>query len=170
MEKPEQKQGYSLLAKGLHWGFVLLFAYGIFKQVDDLNQLADSALFRFEMGFALVFLLVVLLRYLYMSRTQETALPADTPRWQKIAARTVHLGLYASLAGIALSGLLIGGLYWLGLRDGILIEAVVELHGALVSLSYWLIGLHIAGALFHRLRRDGVWSAMVPVWKEKAER
>ena len=106
MEKPEQKQGYSLLAKGLHWGFVLLFAYGIFKQVDDLNQLADSALFRFEMGFALVFLLVVLLRYLYMSRTQETALPADTPRWQKIAARTVHLGLYASLAGIALSGLL----------------------------------------------------------------
>ncbi len=170
MEKPEQRQGYSLLAKGLHWGFVLLFAYGIFKQVDNLNQLADSAFFRFEMGFALVFLLVVILRYLYMSRTQETALPADAPGWQKLAARTVHLGLYASLAGIALSGLLIGGLYWLGLRGGLAIEAAIGLHEMMISLSYWLIGLHIAGALFHRLRRDGVWSAMVPFWKEKAER
>ncbi len=43
--------------KMLHWGFVLLFAYGIFKQLDNLSQLEDSALFRFEIIFALVFLL-----------------------------------------------------------------------------------------------------------------
>ena len=97
---------------------MLLFAYGIVKQVDDLSQLADSAFFRFEMGFALVFLLVVVARYLYMSRTQETALPEGTHKLQKLAAKLVHLGIYASLAGIPLSGLLIGVLFWLGCVAG----------------------------------------------------
>ena len=170
MEKPDHKQGYSLLAKALHWGFVLLFAYGIVKQVDDLSQLADSAFFRFEMGFALVFLLVVVARYLYMSRTQKTLLLEGTHKLQKLAAKLVHLGIYASLAGIPLSGLLIGVLFWLGLRGGVLMEGAIGLHEMLISLSYWLIGLHILAALFHRLRQDGVWSAMVPLWREKTEK
>jgi|TARA_B100000900_G_scaffold379785_1_gene364950 cytochrome b561 len=37
-------------------------------------------------------------------------------------------------------------------------------------LSYWLIGIHIAAALYHRWLGDGVWNAMVPVWKERANR
>lgn len=165
-----KQRGYSLLAKMLHWGFVLLFAYGIFKQLDNLSQLEDSALFRFEMIFALVFLLIVVLRYFYMTRTQQTALPENTHKLQKIAAKAVHLGMYASLAGIALSGLMIGGLFWLGLRDGLLIAAAIELHGGLVLLSYWLIGLHIAAAIYHRFLGDGVWSAMVPLWEETADK
>ena len=56
------------LAKTLHWGFVGLYAYGMFKQLDDLSQLEDAALLQFEVLFASVFLLIVVLRYLYMKR------------------------------------------------------------------------------------------------------
>jgi len=32
----------------MHWGFVLLFIYGLLKQIDELNQLKDEALLKFE--------------------------------------------------------------------------------------------------------------------------
>ena len=38
------KQNYTVSAKIFHWGFVILFAYGISKQVDNINQLEDLAL------------------------------------------------------------------------------------------------------------------------------
>ena len=54
---------YSKLALLFHWGFVLLFAYGILKQVNDLDQLEESALLRFEVYFALIFLVFLVLRF-----------------------------------------------------------------------------------------------------------
>lgn len=36
---------YSVLGKFFHWGFVTIFSYGIYKQVDNISQLADGALF-----------------------------------------------------------------------------------------------------------------------------
>ena len=30
------------------------------------------------------------------------------------------------------------------------------------------MGAHIAGAIYHRFKGDGVWDAMVPFFKEKA--
>ena len=41
MQKQDSKQKYSFLAKFFHWGFVFLFGYGIFKQVDDIEQLEN---------------------------------------------------------------------------------------------------------------------------------
>ena len=35
---------YSIIAQLMHWGFVLLFAYGVFKQVDDVAELSDLSL------------------------------------------------------------------------------------------------------------------------------
>ena len=32
---------YSFLAKLLHWSFIFLFAYGIYKQIDNINELED---------------------------------------------------------------------------------------------------------------------------------
>jgi len=43
---------YSVLGKTFHWAFVALFAYGIYKQVDDISTLTDGALLRFEVIFA----------------------------------------------------------------------------------------------------------------------
>jgi cytochrome b561 len=85
-----------------------LFVYGVLKQVDDIGQLRDTALLRFEILFASALLIMLGARFLYMRRTQQTSLPEDTPYAQKIAAKIAHLGMYISLATIALSGILIG--------------------------------------------------------------
>jgi len=163
---PRREAHYSLVARLLHWGFILLFAFGIVKQVEDVAQLADAAFLRFEMVFAIIFLIVLGARFAYMKATQSSALPADTPVWQRRAAALVHYGMYASLAAIALSGILVGLIYGAGMTSGLILEAALEFHGLTVLVSYWLIAIHISAALYHRWLQDGVWSAMVPVWKE----
>ena len=163
----DSKSNFSFIAKFMHWGFVLLFIYGLLKQIDELNQLEDKALLQFEVIFATVFVLLLLIRFIYMKTTQKSSLPDSTPKSQLLAARVVHYGMYACLALIPLTGLLIGLLLWLGFEDGFLINIAVEAHGLSVSVIYWLIGLHILAAIFHRLKNDGVWSSMVPFLKEK---
>jgi cytochrome b561 len=41
------------------------------------------------------------------------------------------------------------------------------------EIFFWtsvnLMGLHIIGAFYHRLRSDGVWNSMVPILKEKTD-
>ena len=51
---------HTFLAKLIHWTFIPLYGYGIFKQVDDLSQLEDPSLLNFEILFATVFLVIVL--------------------------------------------------------------------------------------------------------------
>ena len=157
---------YSFLARLLHWFFVVLFSYGIFKQVDDINQLEDIFLLKSEMVFALVFLLFLAFRFLYMNKTQQTSLPSYTPRSQRLAAKFVHFSMYISLAGIACSGLMIGYLFSLGTKQGFLIDFITGIHELLVQIIYWLISIHVIAAIYHRLQEDGVWSSMVPFWKE----
>ena len=158
---------FSYLAKLFHWGFVLLFLYGLLKQIDSLNQLEEFSLLQFEVMFATVFLLLLAVRFFYMKKTQQSSLPEQTPEPQKLAAKIVHTGMYICLAAIPLSGLMIGLLFWLELKDGMLINIVIEAHEFAVSIIYWLIGIHILAAIYHRLKKDGVWSSMVPLWKEK---
>ena len=169
MNKKDQSvhSKYSSFAKLMHWGFVLLFVYGLLKQIDNLNQLEDSNLLKFEVVFASVFLFLLLIRFIYMKTTQQSSLPESTPKPQIMAAKIVHSAMYTCLALIPFTGLLIGLLFWLGLKDGLLINLVVGAHELSVSIIYWLIGLHVLAAVYHRLKNDGVWSSMVPLWKEK---
>ena len=151
----------------MHWGFVLLFIYAVLKQIESINQLEDGSLLKFEVVFAIVFLLLLAIRFFYMKKTQQSSLPEQTPEPQKLAAKIVHTGMYICLAAIPLSGLMIGLLFWLELKDGMLINIVIEAHEFAVSIIYWLIGIHVLAAIYHRLKKDGVWSSMVPLWKEK---
>lgn len=144
----------------------MVFAYGLTKQLDSVDQLSDAALLRFEIVFALVFLALLAIRYAYMHLTRPTALPADTPPMMKKLARLGHLAMYLSLAMIAVSGIVIGALYNAGGARATGMELAIALHEASVTATYATIALHVAAALFHRLKGDGIWSAMVPVWKE----
>ena len=167
MNNQKNKKQYSLFAKFWHWGFVLLFIYGVAKQVDEIQQLEDLFFFQFEIVFALLFLFLLAIRFVYMSKTQETSLPDDTSKIQKMAARTIHLGMYTTLAGTAITGLLIGLFYWLGFRQGFFIDFLTAIHSFVVNTVYWLVGIHIVAAIYHRLKKDGVWNSMVPFFKEK---
>ena len=167
MNNQKNKKQYSLFAKFWHWGFVLLFIYGVAKQVDEIEQLEDLFFFQFEIVFALLFLFLLAIRFVYMSKTQETSLPDDASKIQKIAARTVHLGMYTTLAGTAITGLSIGLFYWLGFRQGLFIDFLTVIHSFVVNTVYWLVAIHIVAAIYHRLKKDGVWNSMVPFFKEK---
>ena len=165
MRNPEveiTKPSYTLTAKIFHWSFVILFAYGISKQINNINQLEDLTLLKFEIAFALVFILFLVTRFVYMKRTQKSSLPPDTPMLQRVIAKAVHYGMYIGMISIAFSGLFIGCLYWLGLKSGIVIDTIIGLHEFSVSLVYWLVGLHLIGAIFHWFKDDGVWQSMVP--------
>ncbi|MEM1229857.1 MAG: cytochrome b/b6 domain-containing protein, partial [Pseudomonadota bacterium] len=155
-------------ARVVHWSFAVLFVYALTKQLDFVEQLEDRALLRFEVAFACVFLVVLFARFVYMRKAGATALPEQTPDLVKLLARACHLGMYAGLSLTALSGIAIGALYGSGTKDGIAMEIVISLHEVSIGASIFLILLHIGAAIMHRRAGDGIWSAMVPFWKEPA--
>ena len=167
--KQKSNQGFSLTAKSFHWGFILIFSYGILKQIDNINQLEDLALLKFEIIFALLFILFLIVRFIYMKRTQKSSLPPETTKLQKAAAKLVHYGMYVTMISIALSRLVIGFLYWLGWKSGLLLETIIFWHESSVSIVYWLIGLHLLGACYHWIKNDGVWESMVPILKRNGK-
>ena len=158
---------HSLVAMVLHWGFIGIFLYALTKQIDEVKELEDFSLLQKEMVFASLFLVLLLARFVYMRLTRPTALPTNTPRRVKLMAQSVHLGMYASLSMIAVTGLVIGGLYWSDIKDGSTMQVVLVAHELFVQTSYLLIFLHVTAAIYHRRKRDGIWSTMVPYfWKE----
>lgn len=167
MDKDSEIKSHGFIARSLHWGFAVMYVYGLTKGLESVNQLSDSALWNFEMTFAALFLSLLLVRYFYMSWVGASALPQDTPVWKKSAAKIGHIGIYISTGMIAVSGLVIGGLYKLGYTNGVVIEGTIALHEFSLTASYCLIAVHILAAVYHRFLGDGIWSSMVPILKEK---
>jgi cytochrome b subunit of formate dehydrogenase len=88
---------------------------------------------------------------------------------EMLMAQSVHLSMYISLAMIAVTGLVIGGMYWSGIKDGTEMHIALVAHEFFVQTSYLLIFLHISAAVYHRRKGDGIWSAMVPYfWRESS--
>jgi len=165
---------HTKLAKFIHWTFILLYLYGIVKQVNELEDLEDNQLLLFEIAFATVFLIIVILRYSYMRRF-KTFRGATEPVHivHYYFARIVHRAMYACFLLLPLTGLIIAGLYTQGYTENAtpdeeqtIMDIVLDLHGAVADLSYMLIILHIAAAIYSRIKGEGVWSSMVPVLKE----
>jgi len=158
---------HTFLAKVVHWTFVPLYIYGIIKQVDDLNELKDASLLHFEILFATVFLFIVLLRYFYMKDT-PTLLGAhnEVRKGHLFIAKTVHRLVYFSLIMLPTTGLLIAGLISLNARG---VVVAVALHEFSAFLSYIVIFLHVGASIYSRYKGEGIWNAMVPLWKEKGK-
>ncbi len=155
---------HTFLAKLIHWAFIPLYAYGIFKQVDDLNQLEDASLLNFEILFASVFLIIVLLRYFYMKETPVlVGAHDDVHKGHLFIAKTVHRLVYLSLIMLPATGLLIAGLFSLGVAG---VDIAIAIHEFSAFLSYVVIALHVSATFYSRFKGEGLWNAMVPIWKE----
>lgn len=173
MARPHTK-----LAKFIHWSFVLLYTYGIIKQVDDLSSLGNARLLLFEVGFATLFLVIVLVRYFYMRRfetLQGSTVPVHVIH--KRFARLVHVSMYICLILLPVTGLLIAGLYSQGYtvnatpdEPQTVMDFALDLHGLAADLSYFLIFLHISAAIYSRFKGEGVWSSMVPILNSEIPR
>ena len=75
--------------------------------------------------------------------------------------------MYLCLAMLPISGLLIAGLFTQGVKDGPLQAFALTLHEISASLSYVLIAMHVGAAIWSRIKGDGFWTSMVPIWKEE---
>ena len=166
LNSPKTDKTHGIVAKVFHWGFIAVFIYAIYKGLDNVEQLQDTSLLRFEIVFALGFLVLLAVRFFYMRAVQPTAVPDDAPTSLKMLSRLGHMAIYISVGMIAFTGVLIGALYGSGSTSGAMIEMVITVHEFSVQASYVSIAVHIAAAIFHRIKGDGIWSAMVPIFKE----
>ncbi|MDJ0823131.1 MAG: cytochrome b/b6 domain-containing protein [Paracoccaceae bacterium] len=157
-----QAKPHGFVTKSIHWISAGLLGYGYLKGLDSVSQLADPALLQFEITFALALGALFLLRLLWTKRVAGTTrLPAEAPRWEHMASRAVHAGLYVGVFGIVLSGLGIALGYVTPMLGGLFLTAMIGLHEVALAVLPLLLVAHIAGALWHKLaRRDAVLESM----------
>ena len=162
------ENSHTRLAKTIHWTFSILYAYGIFKQVEDLEELEDASLLNFEIFFAIVFLVIVMLRFFYM-KDAKTLLGAhdEIHKGHLFIAKVTHRLVYFSLIMLPTTGLLIAGIFNAEVPG---MEIAIALHEFSAFLSYITIGIHVAASLYSRYKGEGVWNAMVPVWREDSKK
>jgi cytochrome b561 len=153
---------HGFVTKGLHWLSAGLIAYGYFKGLDGISQLADPSLFQFEVTFALLLGAVFIARLIWTKAvTGSSRLPQDAPKWEHRASRLVHIGLYASVFAIVLTGLGIALGFATPVLGGFFLTAMLALHEVALTAMPLLLLVHIAGALWHKIvRRDGVMESM----------
>ena len=72
-----------------------------------------------------------------------------------------------SLIMLPTTGLLIAGILNAGIPG---MEIAIALHELSAFLSYITIGIHVAASLYSRYKGEGVWNAMVPVWREDSKK
>ena len=132
------ENSHTLLAKTIHWTFSILYAYGIFKQVEDLEELEDASLLNFEILFAVIFLIIVMLRFFYM-KDAKTLLGAhqEMHKGHLFIAKATHRLVYFSLIMLPTTGLLIAGILNAGLPG---MAIAIALHELSAFLSYITIG------------------------------
>ena len=159
---PSSAKPHGFVTRAIHWISILMIAYGYYKGLENVNQLADPALFRLEVMFATALGLVFAVRLFWTQKIGgATRLPDDAPAWEHFASRAVHYGLYGSVFTIVGSGLAIAYAYASPLLGNLFINAMIAVHEVALAVLPLLILTHVAGALWHKvIRRDGVMESM----------
>lgn len=163
---------YGKLTIALHWFMLALLAavYAcielreLFPRGSDPRNLLKT--WHFMLGLS-VFALV----WVRLAARLRGGTPPITPppaALQALAAKVVHVALYALMIAMPIGGWLILSAegepvpFWgltlpplVGPNEG-LAELIEEIHETAGTVGYWLIGLHAAAALFHHyvLRDD----------------
>ena len=160
MNKMAEPHGF--VTKGIHWISAGLLGFGYLKGLESVSQLADPALLQFEITFALALGALFMVRWVWTKRVAgATRLPDVAPNWEHVASRAVHLGLYAGVFLIVVSGLGIALGYSIPVLGGLFLTAMLGLHELALTIVPLLLLTHVAGALWHKIvRRDGVLESM----------
>ncbi len=160
---------HGFVTRGIHWLSAIMIAYGYFKGLDSLRQLSTPGVLQTEIVLALALGAVFLVRLFWTRRVAgATRLPSDAPKWEHVASKLVHYGLYASVFAIVLTGLGIALGFSTPALSGVFLAAMLGLHDFALGVLPLLLVVHIAGALWHKVvRKDGVLESMtgrLPIW------
>lgn len=173
---------YGRTAIVLHWlvGLAILFQFALgwsMVRIPD-EQAAEKARWsdlHYSIGMTLA--AFVLVRFLWRLSHPAPELPGFLPVLQRKMARATHWLLYACMVVMPASGYLAASFanqpvawfelalpYW---DSPDLQAAMSSIHVITASLLGALIALHVAAALWHLVRRDGIFARM---WRWSVER
>jgi cytochrome b561 len=174
---------YGLVSRLFHWVTVLLLLVMIpvgLTMIQEIPRPVQDRLFILHKGLGPFVLLVVVLRLAWRAFHPAPPLPEDIPRIQRIAARTVHAGLYVLLITMGISGYVrvttggfpIEALNALGIppffgKNEAVAEVAKRVHFVTAITLLVFIAMHVSAAAYHGfVRRDGVVSRMWPPFSE----
>jgi len=180
---------YSAVAIALHWLIALLLIgnIGLAWYFNTLTGLAKVGPTQLHKSIGITVLILSVLRVAWRLAVKPPPLPAETPRWERLAAGAVHTLFYVVMLGLPLTGWfmvsasplihafpikLYGLVEWPAIGPLTTLphdqmhathEAFERAHGLLGKLAYVLIVLHVGAALGHQfVRRDATLSRMIP--------
>ena len=164
---------YTATAKALHWGIavlmVLAYVFILGRENFERGSEARLAMVQAHFWLGLVILALMLPRLLLAFSRPAPAVKPPLPAWQALPAKAMHLLLYAMLVAQPVLGLLTAwtdGKELLVPFTQIVVPALLssneglahrfeDLHELIGTAFYWVVGLHVAAALYHHLiRRD----------------
>lgn len=168
---------YDRVARLLHWLLALLLlgqlAFGWWLGEIPRNTPARGYFVNLHKSTGLLIGLLVLLRLGWRLAHTPPPLPPAVPACQQRLAAAGHRGLYLLMLLVPLSGYLASNFSKYGIKffnvlalppwgvdDKLLYVLFNQTHKVAAMLLLALIVLHVAAALQHGLRRDGVVSRM----------
>jgi cytochrome b561 len=176
---PNSTVRYTPAARWFHWlafaAVALAYVFINFKGVFPRGTPASKVPMQGHILFGLAVLALVLPRLLHRLRNTPPPVVPPLASWESALSRLTHLALYAFLLIQPLMGLatvFTGGPLTIPFTtlqipspltaNHALREQLGYLHGTIGTIFYYVIGLHIAGALWHHfVRRDNTLRRMV---------
>ncbi len=179
MTEQVQPTTYTGVAKALHWlivGLVLIQYFTKLASPASFAGVSEAGLNAWHLAVGPTILLLMLVRLGWRLTHRPPPSPADLAPALRLLSRATHWAFYALLIVLPVLGWLSASGYGVpatllglvklpaltGAGKGIG-EAWGDLHGSVAWVVLALIGLHVAGAIYHGLaKEDGVFARMLP--------
>ena len=170
---------YHRTARVLHWLIALLLLgqliFGWVLEDIPRNTPARGYFVNLHKSTGILIGLLILARIVWRLRHGAPALPAWVPLWQQKLAAASHHALYLLMAVVPLAGYLASNFSKYGVKffntvvlppwgsdDKQIYTLLNQTHQVAALLLALVIALHVAAALLHAVRRDGIFSRMWP--------
>ena len=168
----------------LHWLTLVLIALAY--ATDQLREAfehtpTEGLLTHWHSVFGVTVLGATAFRLVVRAFTRAPAIVPAPPRWQEVLAALTHAALYGLMIALPLTGWLMfnadgKAVVWFGTQLPTLLgpskglaKALKEVHEAIATAGYFLIGMHAAAALFHHyVVRDNTLRLMWPGLRPRA--
>ena len=179
MDLKNTHERWGPVSQFLHWLIVaLILGQGVvgLLMTEMRNSPDKVQVYSLHKSFGLTILALALLRLAWRWYAGAPRPVAGMPRWQEFAARASHIGLYALLFALPLTGWLLNStsgfpLSWFGLvklpalagKDHDMHEFYEETHELLWWVLVALALVHAAAAFYHHLfQHDATLMRMLP--------
>lgn len=172
-------QRYHRLSIALHWFMALLliavYVTMEFRSIFPKGSDPRNAMKMWHFMLGLSVLALVIIRLAVRFSSIAPSITPTPPTWQLSLSKLVHLALYVFMLAMPIAGWMIlsgegARIPFFGLELPALIapnkelaHQIEDIHGAVGEFFYYVIGLHVAAALFHHyFVKDNTLKRMLP--------